>query len=856
MSANTSPIISFPLRIAMQTLTLLLVFTLATSVSAKITTWTNQTPVNDLWSHPVNWSNGVPENHDDVYFMHIGGTSTMDLDNLTLNALVMTGYTGTLYVAHEFGTFTIYNMLVDSVLELGTQAMQVETELRVEGELRIFGGTLTIPGTTEVSGLLQASNAILEFWGDLTAMPGSVFELGSSQVLAYLNIFLQDAAQLSWTSGQLNCTGGFTQEVHLGPNSNVIGNVVIDKSLPISEVSIMSTDDVMSLGELNVEQGIVELQPRHVNFHEIDIDNGGTVRGASEDSQVDITNSLTIRGVFENTQPGFTMRLGPGVPIDILDNGRFTIIGDPADPSILEQDGVAGGPQWTITYNRPATTVDLENVRVQDSNANGTPTPLDAPGAQDGGNNDNWDFGGPHKITGWVGGGATDQWSDHFNWDLGAPVTGDGATFNTSEGVLALAIQDIPGLSLSSMDLTGFQGQVVLQESLEIVNDLRVEGSLEAAGQPLVVGGILEVAGSITGEGTPVTVGSNLHVDGGSIVLRQDFDLEVIGNLDGMHDASLHLDAGRFAIHGDLSLDNFGPIDLSNTVLEFRGDMDQRATFLPDDQRPGEILVNKLGTTKVRLDGPLDINGDVTIHGGHLELSGQITVRGTTVIESEGVLLGVEPDGIYIFHDRIEIQGGRFEMSNYPFRLSFPTGRAVELSGPAVFEINGGPPGGDSRLVQDGTQGGLQWNIAFDSESTISVTGVDVQDSNAQGPSPIEAPDATDGGNNTNWDFYESAANDDTPPPMQLQVTAAPNPFNPVTTICFDIPTDGPASLLIYNVNGALVRTLVDDQRERGQYRISWDGCNDDGRIVGAGAYFARLASQDGVEVVKMVLLK
>jgi hypothetical protein len=84
-----------------------------------------------------------------------------------------------------------------------------------------------------------------------------------------------------------------------------------------------------------------------------------------------------------------------------------------------------------------------------------------------------------------------------------------------------------------------------------------------------------------------------------------------------------------------------------------------------------------------------------------------------------------------------------------------------------------------------------------------------------------------------------------------------PNPFNPTTTIKYEIKTAGPVSLKIYNVAGQLVKTLVDGQRNAGQvYEAQWNGLNDAGQSVSSGVYFYKLVSTNFTQTKKMVLLK
>ncbi|MEA2062470.1 MAG: T9SS type A sorting domain-containing protein, partial [Gemmatimonadota bacterium] len=85
-----------------------------------------------------------------------------------------------------------------------------------------------------------------------------------------------------------------------------------------------------------------------------------------------------------------------------------------------------------------------------------------------------------------------------------------------------------------------------------------------------------------------------------------------------------------------------------------------------------------------------------------------------------------------------------------------------------------------------------------------------------------------------------------------------PNPFNPSTTIAYDIP-DGKTvmvSLQVFNLRGQLLRTLVDEEKEAGTYQIQWDGKDSRGGPVSSGIYFYRIRAGDFARVRKMVILK
>ncbi|HSG29114.1 MAG TPA: carbohydrate-binding protein [Candidatus Krumholzibacterium sp.] len=84
-----------------------------------------------------------------------------------------------------------------------------------------------------------------------------------------------------------------------------------------------------------------------------------------------------------------------------------------------------------------------------------------------------------------------------------------------------------------------------------------------------------------------------------------------------------------------------------------------------------------------------------------------------------------------------------------------------------------------------------------------------------------------------------------------------PNPFNPSTTISYDLPEEVAVDLSVYDVTGRLVRKLVDGAfTGAGTHRIVWDGRNEAGRVVEAGVYFYRLEAGTFSRTRKMVLMR
>jgi len=83
-----------------------------------------------------------------------------------------------------------------------------------------------------------------------------------------------------------------------------------------------------------------------------------------------------------------------------------------------------------------------------------------------------------------------------------------------------------------------------------------------------------------------------------------------------------------------------------------------------------------------------------------------------------------------------------------------------------------------------------------------------------------------------------------------------PNPFNPVTTISYDLPDDGLVELSVYNMRGEKVTTLLQGNQKAGSYQINWDGTSQSGDMVASGIYFFRIASGNYCRTSKMVFVR
>ena len=81
--------------------------------------------------------------------------------------------------------------------------------------------------------------------------------------------------------------------------------------------------------------------------------------------------------------------------------------------------------------------------------------------------------------------------------------------------------------------------------------------------------------------------------------------------------------------------------------------------------------------------------------------------------------------------------------------------------------------------------------------------------------------------------------------------SAYPNPFNPITTISYQLPKPSFVRLSIYDINGRLIETLVNEHKNVGYYSIEWNAEN-----VGSGIYFYRIQAGEFSDVKKCLVIK
>ena len=83
-----------------------------------------------------------------------------------------------------------------------------------------------------------------------------------------------------------------------------------------------------------------------------------------------------------------------------------------------------------------------------------------------------------------------------------------------------------------------------------------------------------------------------------------------------------------------------------------------------------------------------------------------------------------------------------------------------------------------------------------------------------------------------------------------------PNPFNPITTVRYDLPEDSFVDVTVYDMLGNVVNNLINTNQSSGYRSVQWDATNNQGEPVSAGVYLYKIQAGDFIDTKKMILLK
>ena len=271
-----------------------------------------------------------------------------------------------------------------------------------------------------------------------------------------------------------------------------------------------------------------------------------------------------------------------------------------------------------------------------------------------------------------------------------------------------------------------------------------------------------------------------------------------------------------------------------------------------------------------------------------------VTVEGVVFVErgtysAGGMYLADETGGINFYNsrpalevgvgDRVRITGPLYYDGNHELYLGWPGAMLIEYAGtpqPTPYSIPNlladyehigdfvTVLGGVTAVFAEGftlQQGGMTIDVLIDADTGVSITEVQVGEVwrvispcfNAAGSMWLSPRSQ---GDLIFLDGSEPTDVGSTPLAYRLY-SCVPNPFNPSTTIAFDLPEQSRVSLGIYDVSGRLIRSLRNGvETEPGRHEMVWNGTDDFGRGVSTGVYFCRLDAQGFSQTRRMTLIK
>lgn len=93
--------------------------------------------------------------------------------------------------------------------------------------------------------------------------------------------------------------------------------------------------------------------------------------------------------------------------------------------------------------------------------------------------------------------------------------------------------------------------------------------------------------------------------------------------------------------------------------------------------------------------------------------------------------------------------------------------------------------------------------------------------------------------------------------PLKTAISSAyPNPFNPRISIAYQLSSAKPVKIDVYNGRGQLIKTLVNESKQAGQYTVEWNGSSQNGNPMSSGIYYLRMQAGSIREIRKITLQK
>jgi hypothetical protein len=234
------------------------------------------------------------------------------------------------------------------------------------------------------------------------------------------------------------------------------------------------------------------------------------------------------------------------------------------------------------------------------------------------------------------------------------------------------------------------------------------------------------------------------------------------------------------------------------------------------------LRVIDMTTLPPQIVGNVDAPGvDVAVSGGHACVAGSgLAVIDVTDPTNPQIAGSVSTQGAAV---SVDVSG------SHAFVTDALGLRVIDLTDPAAPRIIGGA---------DAVDWSGPWGVTVTNEIVIVADG----QSGLQ-ILPVQCEEPTD-------------VPPESPPTAACLLPSYPNPFNPSTTIAFEVATGGAARLRVFDLAGRQVASLVDGVVPAGRHEVVWRGRDAQGRVMPSGTYIVRLETGSSVEAKKVMLVR
>ncbi len=252
-----------------------------------------------------------------------------------------------------------------------------------------------------------------------------------------------------------------------------------------------------------------------------------------------------------------------------------------------------------------------------------------------------------------------------------------------------------------------------------------------------------------------------------------------------------------------------------------------------------DVMAQATNEDSTRLgDNQVYINYNTAGFGEAIANNGKVTVEKGTLLEG-----GSAPSFYYEIINVVDNTASKIAITteyNYPDYPEY--GNELTSTPQQLLHIT-------IEIADTNETAGLSFDEAL-------MDGQQFQSDNTQSYSPVVATDTDDNPLNPEPSALVSKDNSGIPDHFALKPNY-PNPFNPVTTLRFDVPHQtANLELTIYDVLGRNVRTLYEGSIEAGTYEYQWNGRNRQGERMPTGVYFAVMKTSEYSQAIKMMLVK